>query len=119
MTTTATPLGTKPRDPKAGFPIDLILQRLVGAAVIVLVGTTILTSRKVDRLADRQETIRTTYMTDTDGVMLQLDMRAELVEATAAATATQSQILQELVAIRTSLEAHVAIVHGDNGNDGS
>lgn len=103
MTAIATP--TKPRDPKAGAPIDRILQRLIGTAIVALVTVTIIMWAKIAVIEVKAQD----HMTGKDGLSLEARMTAvnppqEWRDRVIAVENGQHEILQELAAIRAVVE---------------
>lgn len=96
---------TKPRDPKAGAPIDRILQRVIGTAIVALVAVVIGMMLTITDLKAGAET----FMTREDGLSLEARMTAgnppeEWRVRVRAIEAHQQEVLQELAAIRAVVE---------------
>ncbi len=103
MTAIATP--TKPRDPKAGAPIDRILQRVIGTAIVALVAAVIGMMLTITDLKAGAET----FMTREDGLSLEARMTSvnppqEWRDRIMTVENGQQEILQELAAIRAVVE---------------
>jgi hypothetical protein len=113
VTTAATAPGPKasaPRDVKGGTPIDLILQRLVGVAVVALVGTVI---GMIISITDLKADART-FMTRENGLelrrVMEVDWRARFDEF----EDRHDEIMIQLAEIQTQLQIHMGVV-GDDG----
>ena len=102
---TATTVPTKPRDPKAGAPIDRILQRVIGTAIVALVAAVIGMMITITDIKAGAET----FMTRENGLSLEARMMLgnppeEWRDRVRSIESNQHEILQELSAIRAVVE---------------
>ena len=103
MTSVTVP--TKPRDPKAGAPIDRILQRVIGTAIVALVAAVIGMMITITDIKAGAET----FMTREDGLSLEARMTAgnppqEWRDRIIEVENGQQEILQKLAAIHAVVE---------------